>query len=257
MKRSSDFEPFMVITASVYDVKFYADGLTDKLGKDKAFYEGLGCQCVISFDFMSGRPHPLSEYSPDFVFYQDPRLFFEEDSVRETAKIALCCDIPYAIRTLGGGTDLQQDPDYHQLMFLQFPPTEAQSHFYRAALSEWRWAGTSRAIGHPILDQYLKPLKETELTGCVIYAPHFSFPLPGLKRPVTLSSFLENGRKILEYAQRHPEFPWLFKPHPRLYKELILTGVWTREEVENYYMAWGRIGRVCTDGDYIRLFQNA
>ena len=78
-----------------------------------------------------------------------------------------------------------------------------------------------------------------------------------MKQIVTLSSFLENGRQILEYARKHSEFNWVFKPHPLLYKELISRGVWTKEEVDNYYNAWNEIGRVCTDGDYICLFQQA
>ena len=241
MKRSRDFEPLMVLSVTKDDFEFLGDKLKEKLLADERYYTSHGCRCVINFDFESGRPFPLEKYKPDIVFYHDPRPLFEEDSVRRTAKTALCCDIPYAIRTLAG-TGLQDSPSHHQLMFLQFPPTEAQSRLYRQALPEWKWAGTSYAIGHPMLDQYLKPSNETELTNCVIYAPHWSFPLPGVKRPVVLSSFLKNGREILEYAQRHTEFNWVFKPHPLLYKELIVSEVWSREEVDDYYTAWRKIG---------------
>ena len=256
MKESRDFEPIMVLSVTRDDFEFFGKGIREKLLEDERYYVSHGCRCITNFDFAVERPFPLSKYDPDIVFYHDPRWLFDEDSVRVTAKSALCCDIPYAIRTLAG-TGLQDLPNHHQLMFLQFPPTEEQSRLYRQSLPEWKWAGTSYAIGHPILDQYLKPSMETEFDNCVIYAPHWSFPLAGVKRPVILSSFLKNGREILEYAQRHPEFKWVFKPHPLLYKELITSGVWTREAVDEYYTAWGEIGRICTDGDYIPLFQNA
>ena len=256
MKDSSDFEPIMVLSVTPADLAFFGKGIREKLLADEKYYSSHGCRCITNFDFATERPLPLARYDPDIVFYHDPRGLFEEDSVRQTAKSALCCDIPYAIRTLAGD-GLQNAPHHHQLMFLQFPPTDAQSRLYRKSLPEWKWAGTSCAIGHPILDQYLKPFEKTELAEYVIYAPHWSFALKGVKRQTTLSSFLENGRQILEYAQRHPEFKWVFKPHPLLYKELILREVWTKQEVDTYYEAWKTIGAVCTDGDYIRLFQNA
>ena len=256
MKASSDFEPIMVLSVTKADLDFFGERIREKLLADERYYVSHGCRCITNFDFTTKRPLPLARYAPDIVVYHDPCGLFDEDSVRETAKSALCCDVPYAIRTLGG-TDIQSLPWHHQLMFLQFPPTEAQSRFYRNSLPEWKWAGTSCAVGHPILDQYLKPSENAESAQYVIYAPHWSFALAGVKQPVTLSSFLGNGRQILEYARKHLEFNWVFKPHPLLYKELILRGVWTREEVDAYYKAWGMVGRVCTDGDYIRLFQNA
>ena len=256
MKASTDFEPIIVLSVTRDDLEFYGKGIREKLLADEEYYTSRGCRCITNFDFSTERPLPLVKYAPDIVFYHDPRWFFEEDSVRRTAQSALCCDIPYAIRTLAGD-GLQNYPDHHQLMFLQFPPTEAQSRFYRKSLPEWKWAGTSCAIGHPILDQYLQPVEKTEPVEFVIYAPHWSFALIGVRRKTTLSSFLENGRQILEYAQRHPEFKWVFKPHPLLYKELIKRGVWAREDVDAYYEEWGKIGIVCTDGDYIRLFRNA
>ena len=256
MKVSSDFAPIMVLSVTKADLKFYGKRIREKLLTDEKYYTSHGCRCITNFDFATERPFPLAKYKPDIVFYHDPCHLFEEDSVRQTARSALCCDIPYAIRTLAGD-GLQNAPHHHQLMFLQFPPTDAQSRLYRKALPEWKWAGTSYAIGHPILDLYLKPFEKTELAEYVIYAPHWSFALKGVKRDTTLSSFLKNGRQILEYAQRHPEFKWAFKPHPLLYKELILREVWTKTEADTYYQAWGKIGTVCTDGDYIRLFQNA
>ena len=259
MKRSGDFEPFMALTATPNDVAFHGDGLRDKLDKDRAFYEGLGCRSVINFDFRLGKPHTLSEYNSDIVFYQDPWRFFPENSVRETARTALCCDVPYAIRTVSGGTGLQSQPGYHQLMYLQFPPTEAQGRYYRRELPAWKWAGSYCAVGHPILDQYAGGIDADipDKDRYVIYAPHYSFPVEGLKRVVTISAFLENGREILAYAKSHREFRWLFKPHPGLYRELVQRGVWTRDEVDDYYREWGKVGEVRLDGDYIKLFKRA
>ena len=99
MKASSDFEPIMVLSVTKDDFAFFGKGIREKLLADERYYTLHGCRCITNFDFATERPHPLSKYEPDIVFYHDPRPLFEEDSVRMTAKFALCCDIPYAIVT--------------------------------------------------------------------------------------------------------------------------------------------------------------
>lgn len=259
MKKSLDFEPLIVLGVPKGDLDFWGAELAHKLRKDELFYRKLGCTCVTNFDFDKGRSFRLKKYSPDIVFYQDLRIFFPEDSVRETAKIALCCDIPYAMRICGGGKWHLVSDWYHKLMFRLFMPTVEQARFYRSSLMWYHLAGQYVAVGHPILDQYLKqsPVDYTDTRPLVIYAPHFSIPVEGVKRPITLSSFLGNGEEILRYAKQHHEFHWLFKPHPVLYKELMQHAGWSKEAVESYYGEWRAIGDVCVQGDYVKYFQKA
>ncbi len=258
LKHSKDFEPFIVLSAPIDDVKYFGNDIKDKLEKDRIFYEGLGCRCVTNFVFQSGRPRPLREYSPDIVFFQDPRLSFEEDNVPETTKSALCCYIPYSLSLVGENRPYLVHPWFQQKMFMIFMPTCAQADSFATAVPKWQWSGEIEIAGHPMLDQFFiaKSKAKTDKSH-VIYAPHFSFPLSNEKRPITLSSFLDNGLQILEYAECHPEFNWVFKPHPVLYKELVTTKTWAKEDVDKYYDRWAKIGTVAVQGDYIELFMES
>jgi CDP-glycerol glycerophosphotransferase (TagB/SpsB family) len=93
--------------------------------------------------------------------------------------------------------------------------------------------------------------------GYVIYAPHYSVPISGIKRAFNIGTFLENGRTILSYAQRHSEIKWVFKPHPNLAWTLVNQAGWTQNEVNDYYKAWERIGMGCYDGSYPTIFRRS
>lgn len=47
---------------------------------------------------------------------------------------------------------------------------------------------------------------------------------------------------MLDWAKCHPEFKWVFKPHPRLKNALIKNNIMSEEEVERYYSEWEKIG---------------
>ena len=66
----------------------------------------------------------------------------------------------------------------------------------------------------------------------IIYAPHYSVKNSELK----LGTFDWNGKFILEYAKKHPEFDWIFKPHPLCKHNFIRSKIFKNmEEVNNYY----------------------
>lgn len=115
------------------------------------------------------------------------------------------------------------------------------------------YAGKFVGLGHTSTDGYNQQRVNFDFT--VIYAPHFSFP--NKERPVYYSTFLSNGELILDYAKKHKEVNWVFKPHPRLKIELIESGLWSEEKVEQYYSDWESIGTTCYSADYQNLFVNS
>lgn len=62
---------------------------------------------------------------------------------------------------------------------------------------------------------------------------------------------------MLEYAKRHPEIKWVFKPHPLLKGRLVENGFMTRAEADSYYREWEKIGLACYDGGYADLFKRS
>ena len=73
-------------------------------------------------------------------------------------------------------------------------------------------------VGHPKLEIYKDYKPENNENKYVIYAPHHSFMSDSI---LNYGTFDWNGKYILEWAKKHSEFNWVFKPHPLLKKILL------------------------------------
>ena len=112
-------------------------------------------------------------------------------------------------------------------------------------------------LGHTGLDFiYLNSDKNID-DNVVLYAPHWSFSHPRNPNFEGYGTFLWSGKFMLEYARRHPEFKWIFKPHPSLKQKLLLSGAMTKESVESYWRDWSGISTVCETCEYHELFLKA
>ena len=124
------------------------------------------------------------------------------------------------------------------------------------AMPQFATAGKMMGLGHTSLDYYKSsPILDNQ-NGYVIYAPHWSFVHPGNTRSniCPMSTFLENGELILEFAKKHSGLGWVFKPHPLLYTVLIHSGCKTKEQTDAYFNAWRELGIVHDTPDYAELF---
>lgn len=192
---------------------------------------------------------------PDIIFYQQPWDLPPFLPPTKTADYSLSFYIPYYLVN-NFNLDIEFKQPLHYQLFGYVVQSEKAANFFSQMLIKRHYAGKCLGLGHTIVDYIttkVKPLEENS----VIYAPHFSFPLPGQERILTYSTFLENGKLILEFAKQHPKINWIFKPHPRLKWELKNTGVWTEEEINTYYKEWAKIGVVCTSSDYAEHFQSS
>jgi CDP-glycerol glycerophosphotransferase (TagB/SpsB family) len=110
-----------------------------------------------------------------------------------------------------------------------------------------------KVVGHPVLDEYLNSNKNSFAPKYTIYAPHWTVCGDNLR----FGTFDWSGGKILEFAKSHPELNWVFRPHPLLYKFAISSGFMSKEEIDNYYNEWKKIGIFSESGDYIDLFKSS
>lgn len=252
------FDPYVVVSTNKEEFGFLGRSLRRKLVDDERFYTGLKCKVLHGYEQFTLNALPLAELNPDIIFYQEPRLFFDSQKVEVSMHTALCCYCPYYVELSGGHLPIHNLPWFHQLMFAQFTLCEDTARHIAKGMPWWIRAGSIVPSGQTNFDQYCS---ETtcceELKNAVIYAPHFSFHMDGLKRPLTLGTFLRNGKEILEYAKRHRDFNWVFKPHPRLRLALIREAGWKESEVNAYYSEWEAIGVGCYNGDYIGMFKES
>lgn len=256
---SGRFDPLVVLTVEIFSLAANKSATLAEMKTDKGFYESLGDQCVFGVDSETATAKPLIDFTPDIVFFQSPgAATMEGHRVKDVMGQALVCYVPYSIETFEM-ISIHKLPWFHELLWLQDAPTEADAKYIRKQIPWYERCGRIEGLGHTIFDEYAK-YPESKLPRnerYVIYAPHFSFPIKKWRRYLEISTFLDNGREILAYAQAHPEIKWLFKPHPVLRRELVEQGVWSQTEVDEYYNAWEKLGATCYEGNYIRLFRDS
>ena len=195
----------------------------------------------------------LGDLDIDLVFYQQPWDIPPAPSPKRFAFQALSFYFPYYMVNYYN-IDLEMKLTLHHTVFRYILLNNYQVQLYKNTYSPWTYAGKLVGLGHPITDKISIIQQQNQDKNYVIYAPHFTFPVTNVKREVYYSTFLETGRFILGYAKRHPEINWIFKPHPRLRRELVETQVWTKQEVDEYYAEWETLGKSCYTSDYIELF---
>ena len=255
LEKSERFLPLVYVYPSPLDFNNDSASIGSLLNEKINFFEAKKMQVINVWDTETNKCIiPKSRYA-DIIFYQQPWDTPPFPLPINTADFALSFYIPYYLVN-NFDINLEFGQRLHYQIYGYIVQNETLAELYTSMLTKRYYAGKCFGLGHTIVD-YLNTKHTDTKNNSVIYAPHFSFPVPGKDRVLTYSTFLENGKLILAFAKQHPEIEWIFKPHPRLRLELEQTGVWTKEEIECYYDEWGKIGVVCTSSDYAKYFQNS
>lgn len=222
----------------------------------REWFEGHGYKCIELYKPLRDRLADIRKHAPDMVFYTSSWYDLPGHQPQTVSETALTFYVPYFVANY---VELNLDCrlDMHRLYWRHIVVNAGLARLYAGATADRKMAGRFVPLGHPMLDLIAEADGPRDGHGkkpCVIYAPHWTVDWPGRKSSMHLSTFLETGRFMLDYAAAHPEFEWVFKPHPRLNPILSEWGCMTREAVDAYYARWGEIGTVCTDGDYAGLF---
>lgn len=253
MAADEHYEPFMLICRRDGDEIKRPEEMRPGVEAALAYFRKKGNRAIDAFDPDDLDLKRICKYKPDLVFYQQT---WYARNLRQVVGRALPCYVPYYVANYGSLV-LDGTMDLHRYAAYFFLQSEA----WVKALTGWApwyfYSGKRVAVGHPALDSaFLNPPSPPK-APCVIYAPHFSFITERTSNELGISTFLRNGKEILSYAKAHPEMNWVFKPHPRLKRELVNTGEMSRQEVEAYYAEWATLGTICQDCDYQELFNRA
>lgn len=255
MSKSDCYDPYVAIgLRKNHDYELSYAELSSRINDRRAFYERMGCRCIMACDVRHKTLIDMKKLGADIVFYQEPWMLFGSHTVMNVAKTALACYVPYSVEW-EFDPKLHWLPNFQRLLFATFVWNEDQAEQEKPK-APFSLSCSICAIGHTSFDNYCA--KKTKHNGeYVIYAPHFSFPYNGKTNLETLGTFEWNGREMLEYAKVHKEIKWAWKPHPALRWQLEAKGFMTHEEVDKYYAAWEQIGEAKYDGDYIELFEKS
>lgn len=244
-EKSDIFEPFVLVTLLTY-VHFGDDKTRNNTEENFEFFKNSEKKVYYAYDIKKKEYIDLREFSPDIVFYQQPWGIAENQEITEVSKFALCCNFHYGLNLFQ--SKVENLPFYKKL-FLYFVPNEQIA-------DEFKSFGYSnlKITGFPKLDAYkhLKPVQTGIKT--VIYAPHFSYSPKSILR---IGTFDKTGEKMLKFAKNHPEYNWVFKPHPVLRNELTNDKNYGEEYVKSYWEEWAKIGKIYDQGNYFALFNSS
>ena len=247
------YDPMVLLTCANIDWQLNKEERKGKLEINKAFFDQRGFNYELAYDYQIDVAIPLKEFYPDVVFYEEPWYIVPCQAPLVVSRYALTFYVPYFLPTYGW-PELEYCQDFHRYIFRHIVLNQGWADYYERYQGKYLYAGKLLPLGHPMLDVYwqMAQQKKSLSTLTVIYAPHWSIPHPKNKNTTNLSTFLETGKPILEYALKHPEIKWVFKPHPSL--RTILYKILSRHEVDDYYEQWEHLGMVCYTGDYVKLF---
>ena len=247
LEQSEEFEPIVVVSLLSY-VHEGDDVTRNNLQENYDFFKKSGKNVVKAYDKEKKEYIPLENFDIDIIFYQQPWGIPDIHNIERTKDFALSCHISYGVVIFD--CDLDYRPFFKKL-FCYFASIEQMVE----KMKEKGFFNTY-AISFPKLDIYksIKRTKKEEDKKTIIYAPHFSYQKNSLLK---IGTFNRTGEQILEFAKQHPEYNWVFKPHPVLKNELYHDKKYGKKFVEKYYSEWAEIGEIYDQGNYFELFMNS
>lgn len=250
MVQSELFDPYVAPT--MMDLGWIDDALQpERVRKCREYLLACGCKVLDMVDAPSMTAYPFSKCKADIVIYQQPWGMPKCQSPIAVSRYALTFYTPYFIAAIGVPW-LDFEAPFHKLTYGSLMENEAWVGYYKSKASRYHVGSRLFACGCPMRDAIAAYSGKAE--NAVIFAPHWSLPLELNHGSSNDSTFLWSGALILEYAKRHLDVHWIFKPHPMLRIKLIQCKVMTEKEVDEYWGAWREVGEVVESGDYIPLF---
>lgn len=199
------------------------------------------------------------ELNPDLLFYPQPYLdLFREEFRYNNFRYKLLCYCPYAFWTATG--DWSYNLPLHNYAWKLFYSTELhRSEAQKIAFNKGR---NVEIVGYPnadvFMNQSFKDIWKQQGVDKkrIIWAPHFTIFTGGLMEQ---SNFLWMASFMLEVASRYSDcIQFVFKPHPRLYSELVKHEDWGEEKAKLYYKEWEtRDNTQIETGEYVDLFMTS
>lgn len=250
LSANENFETFVLLTY----LKKGRAGVSklEHMEQNIEFLEKNNIKYELVYDYKYNSYSYLKDKKPDIVFYQQPWSIHDNQNLWNTSKNALTCYVPYCYYSLD--TDVNYLFGFHGCLWKYFVETEMHKKDYETKYQ----AKNCIAFGSTKLDNFktIKPngIWSKKNKKRIIYAPHHTF---AYEYNYQMATFKSNGEYILNLAKSHPEFEWIFRPHPVFYDRVIEFGIMKPEEINNYFSEWEKIGKIYPTGDYYELFSHS
>lgn len=246
--KSKYYSPFIIVGKSDVPESSIEYQSKDEIIDIFNSFKAKNMEVYLAYDFDKEIPVSLKSFQPDIIFYSRHWRLFRKHDVKSVVDFALPCYVPYFISN--SPVKIEAGYDFHNTVWRYYVINEDLKDEYSEFMQNE--GANLKAVGYPNLDGYLD--KSSNEKQYIIYAPHWSV---GGNTLLNYATFDWNGEYILNFAKQHSEFNWVFKPHPRLKKELVFKNIMSEQEVERYYDEWNKIGIKYEGPDYIDLFKQS
>ena len=253
MEQSDDFVPHIFVTKNCAPKDNFNYQKPSELKKVYEFFKQNNMRVSYAYDFENDKfiPFEKMEPKPDIIIYQHPWYVETSQGPVVCSKFALTCYVPYFVAT--SISPIEYYLRFHQYIEIHFVLNDLIKDYYSQNMENK--GANLKVVGHPMLDYfYLNRNHTFEQKDYIIYAPHWSVDLDN---NLAWGTFLWNGLFILDYAKSHPEYNWVFKPHPCLANYLVKSKHMTTAQVKDYWNEWAKIGQVCETGNYLEMFMQS
>lgn len=248
--KSKHFEPFVML--AYFKKSKIGISPQEHMLKGIKFFEEKGINYKVVYDIKQQVHIKLKKVKPDIVFYQQPWLIPDNQNPFNTSKNALICYVPYCYYSLNSYMNYLLG--FHGKLWKYFVESDLHKEEYQQKFN----AKNCTAIGSCKLDSY-KTLDKSKIDTIwktnkkrIIYSPHNCFEQENID--YATATFDKNGEFILQLAKSHPEYEWIFRPHPVFKDRVLRHKIKTLSEIENYFEEWKKIGTIYTGGDYYEMF---
>ena len=252
MDESEYFIPYIHVTKNSTDKANSSYQSLEEIQKTHDFFNDKGLRVLYNYDIENEKFIPTKNMNPqpDIVIYQNPWYIETLQGPVRNSEFALTYYIPYFLPT--SISHIEYYLRFHQYIETFYVLDDEIKVYYSENMEN---KGVNlKTVGHPQLDYfYLNKEKKYEDKNYVIYAPHWSIDE---QTELKWGTFSWSGEFMLEYAKNHPEYKWVFKPHPNLIQALKMK-CWDEEKIKKYWNAWAEIGEVCSSGDYLDMFMES
>jgi CDP-glycerol glycerophosphotransferase (TagB/SpsB family) len=248
LEKDSNFIPVILVTkTAAKNIDNPSYQTVDNVVRTYNFFISKGMRVNYAYDIDNNLFLPFEQFKPDIVIYQHPWYVETSQGPVVCSKFALTYYVPYYFPTTTASHDYSLR--FHQYVQRYCIFDEITRKEY---CSKMQNKGENLVVtGQPSFDLLQnQALLSSDKNEYVIYAPHWSVN----KQSVAYATFEWNGEFMLQFAKMHPEYSWVFKPHPLLAKTLVDNNIMTKDEVDNYYNEWAKCGIVHDSGDYYDLF---
>ena len=248
MIQDERFNPKIVVTKNCAVEGNANYQTTEDVKRCYEFFKNKEMNVEYGYDIEKDNFIPFQNFNSDIIIYSHPWYVYKTQGPVVCSKFALTYYIPYFI--VIAEKWFEYDLRFHKYLFKHYVLSEEVQKSYGSKMPNK--GKNLKAVGHPILDYYYlnKEEKEKKYT---IYAPHWTVCGDNIR----FGTFDWSGHKILEFAKSHPELNWVFRPHPLFYNFVLTSGFMSKEELDNYYDEWRRIGSISEGGDYLGLFKES